>query len=165
MNPRERQAREIQEVRRLLRECWDPIGVQDIPEAADEYESYVGGVHRLLAARPTAAEVAKHLWDIEVYRMGLLSKPGGLERLEPVAPRLLGIDVGRAAGVDLGGMTVNERLYSAGVLDEFDSAARKRDRDAMIALLMKTDLSREQAEQSIDALLSDPRKYGYPDPG
>lgn len=94
MKPHERRAREIQEeIRKVLMECWDPIGVQDVPEAADEYDDYVGGVYRLLANDATAEGIAKHLWDIEVYRMGLASKPGGLERLDPVARRLLAIDV------------------------------------------------------------------------
>ncbi len=89
-----RQARQIQEeIRRVLMECWDPIGVQGIPEAADEYDSYVGGVYRLLASHATAEEIAKHLWDIEVYRMGLASRPGGLERVRPVTQKLLAIEV------------------------------------------------------------------------
>lgn len=94
MKPHERQARQIQEeIRKVLMECWDPIGVQGIPEAADEYDSYVGGVYRLLASQATAEEIGKHLWDIEVYQMGLASKPGRLERIGPVAQKLLAVDV------------------------------------------------------------------------
>jgi hypothetical protein len=31
-------------IRRVLMERWDPIGVNGIPEAQDEYDSYIGGV-------------------------------------------------------------------------------------------------------------------------
>jgi hypothetical protein len=65
---------------------------------------------------------------------------------------------------DFVGMTLNERLHSAGLLDEFDSAARRRDRDALVALLSRIDLPRKSAEESVEALLGDPAKYGYPDP-
>jgi len=38
-------SREIRgQIRRVLMEEWDAIGVSDIPEAADEYDSYVGEV-------------------------------------------------------------------------------------------------------------------------
>ena len=29
-------------------EEWDPIGVSDTPEAADEYDGYIGGIYELL---------------------------------------------------------------------------------------------------------------------
>jgi len=35
-------------LRELLMESWDPIGVAHIPEAADEYDSYVPKVGSLL---------------------------------------------------------------------------------------------------------------------
>ena len=38
-------SREIRcHIRGVLMAEWDPIGVSDIPEAADEYDSYIGGV-------------------------------------------------------------------------------------------------------------------------
>jgi hypothetical protein len=36
--------------------------------------------------------------------------------------------------INFAGMTVNERLFVAGLLDQWDDACRLRDRDAMIAL-------------------------------
>lgn len=39
----------IQEIQRQIREIlmrdWDPIGVHGIPEAADEYDMYIGGIY------------------------------------------------------------------------------------------------------------------------
>jgi hypothetical protein len=44
----QRRAKAIQEsIREILLRDWDPIGVNDVPEAQDEYDSYVGGVYRL----------------------------------------------------------------------------------------------------------------------
>ena len=60
-----------------------------------------------------------------------------------------------------GGMTVNERLFVAGTLEHFDTAARHRDRSAMIALLLAVELGEQQAAHTTDAILNNPTKYGY----
>lgn len=72
MDDPRRNARKIQEsIRLVLLRDWDPIGVQDVTEAQDEYDSYVGGVYRLLASGATAQEIAEHLFRIEMFQMGL----------------------------------------------------------------------------------------------
>jgi len=48
-------------VHRILLERWDPIGVNDFPEAQNEYDSYVPGVIALLINGSSAAEIAAHL--------------------------------------------------------------------------------------------------------
>jgi hypothetical protein len=58
------------------------------------------------------------------------------------------------------GMTVNERLSEAGLLPEWDAAARSRNRERMIDLLGKVDLA-NQAEWIADTILSKPGKYGF----
>jgi hypothetical protein len=58
-------------VKRILLEEWDPIGVADVPEAQDEYDAYVPGVHRLLIHRASARDVFDYLWQIETEHMGL----------------------------------------------------------------------------------------------
>ena len=58
-------AREI-----LMRE-WDPIGVAEIPEAADEYDSYIPDVFALLQKGATAKDLAAHLDAITLYTIGL----------------------------------------------------------------------------------------------
>jgi hypothetical protein len=62
---------------------------------------------------------------------------------------------------ELRGMTVNERLFACGLLDDYEAAAKGRDRTKMIELLMDAAASREQAEWSVDTTLSNPSKYGY----
>ena len=59
------------------------------------------------------------------------------------------------------GMSANERLLLAGLIDEFDAAARERDRDGMIAVLVRTGLPREAAVATADAVLANPKRYGY----
>ena len=53
-------------------------------------------------------------------------------------------------------MTVNERLYEAGIMEEWDRATASRNRDRMIELLGKVELS-DQAEHIADSVLTDPR--------
>ena len=67
----------------------------------------------------------------------------------------------RGDRIDFSGMTVNERLFAAGLLDGFDAAARKRDRAKLVDLLKRVDLSQSDAEFSADTVLSNPSMYGY----
>ena len=60
---------------------------------------------------------------------------------------------------DYSGMTVNERLVVSGLLNEFDDAARARDRARMIALLSQVEVT--DPAQSADTILRNPGKYGY----
>ncbi len=64
-----------QELRRLLLYEWDPIGISDIPEANDEYDSYVGNIFVLINNGATDVQVATHLQKIEVDMMGLNHRP------------------------------------------------------------------------------------------
>ena len=50
-------------------------------------------------------------------------------------------------------MTVNERLFSTGLLEAWDEAVRQRDRACMIALLMSVELAAEQAAFTADTAL------------
>ncbi len=60
-----------------------------------------------------------------------------------------------------GGMTVNGRLFEAGLLDEFDSAVRQEDKQGATALLEHVELSHKQARETVSLLLANPSKYGY----
>ncbi len=52
------------------------------------------------------------------------------------------------------GMTINERLFAAGLLYKWDMAVTRRDRAAMIGLLVATDLPLVSAERTTDAILT-----------
>jgi hypothetical protein len=82
-----KKVREVQEsIRDVLLHDWDPIEVANEPLAQSEYDSYVGGVYRLLASGASEEEIADHLWRIETEAMELSRvEPSGLL---PVARRL-----------------------------------------------------------------------------
>src|SRR5688572_22245321 len=85
-------AREIQEsIRQVLLHDWDPIEVADEPLAQSEYDSYVGGVYRLLTSGASERAIADLLWRIETEGMGLSSPESS--SLLPVAHKLKGLDI------------------------------------------------------------------------
>src|SRR5262249_41384290 len=86
-------ATQIQSViRDSLMKHWDPIGVKDIPEARDEYDSYVWPVYRLLACGATDEDVIEYLYKTETETMGL-SNFGRRSHLKKVVAKLREIDV------------------------------------------------------------------------
>ena len=52
-------------------DVWDPIGVKDEPNAADEYDGCLGGVYELLIDGASDERIEDHLWQIAAERMGL----------------------------------------------------------------------------------------------
>jgi hypothetical protein len=58
-----------QELRKLLMTYWDPIGVNGIPEAADEYDSYLGPLAKKLREGADARGVSEYLSEIQRKRM------------------------------------------------------------------------------------------------
>jgi hypothetical protein len=57
------------------------------------------------------------------------------------------------------GMTVNERLFAAGVLSRWDDACRRRDRQSMIEVLCEVEFSAVQAASTVDQTLAHPEVY------
>jgi hypothetical protein len=55
---------------------WDPIGVSDVPEAADEYDMYIGDIFGLLKQHATAVEITRYLVWVETDRMSLSNLKG-----------------------------------------------------------------------------------------
>ncbi len=68
----------------LLRE-WDPIGIGDLPEAADEYDGYVGEIYGMLLRHESRQQLTDYLWWIETQHMGLY---GNRPTTEAIAARL-----------------------------------------------------------------------------
>ena len=81
----------MQTIRAALMRDWDPIGVAEIPEAADEHDSYIGSVYRILTATLSEDELVEFLYRTETETMGLSAD--SRERVREVARKLLTLDV------------------------------------------------------------------------
>jgi len=60
---------------------------------------------------------------------------------------------------DLAGMTVNERLFTLGLLDAWDDAVRRRDRPAMMVMMQTAEV--ENGDWTVDTVLAGPSFYGF----
>src|SRR4026208_1701968 len=89
---RAKRAAEIQDaIRQILYHDWDPIGVSGLaPE--DEYDSYIAPVYRILAGSRSEQGLCVLRQHIESETIGLACDSP--EQLEPVARKLLAVDVG-----------------------------------------------------------------------
>ena len=54
----------------LLKE-WDPIGVQNFPEAFNEYDSYVMPLYKMLIDKKSHQDILEYLVWVESEQMGL----------------------------------------------------------------------------------------------
>jgi hypothetical protein len=72
-------------IQKILVEEWDPVGVGDIPEAQDEYDSYVPEIYKMLISKKSMYEIFEYLWWLETEHMGLT---GDRQRTEMFAERL-----------------------------------------------------------------------------
>ena len=79
----------------LLLRDWNPIGVPEIPQTADEYRSYVRSVYDVAVGTRSAQAVAEFLVRLEREHMGLTVLRGWKARLS-VAQKILDLvqDVG-----------------------------------------------------------------------
>ena len=87
---RDKRAAEIQDsIRQIFLHGWNPIG---FPVPDDEYDSYIGGVYRILAGSRSEQELIEYLFRTERDTIGMPSQSP--EQLRPVARRLLELNVG-----------------------------------------------------------------------
>ena len=56
-------------------------------------------------------------------------------------------------------MTVNERLFHVGILDQWDAAVRRRDRKEMVALLVQVEVTAPHV--TADTVLANLQAYGF----
>lgn len=63
-------------IKTIILNEWDPIGIQDLPEAQDEYGSYIPDIYRLIQLKKTENEIFDYLWGIETGHMGLSGDKG-----------------------------------------------------------------------------------------
>ena len=72
-------SREIRrQIREVLMQEWDPIGVKDVQQAQDEYDMYVGEIYQLLIRGVSEKELSDHLLEIEYDRMEMEEHPPDL---------------------------------------------------------------------------------------
>ena len=83
---------ELEEIKRIFLNEWDPIGVAGTPEAADEYDSYAFQVFTSLHSGATAESINEYLRSLETEHMGLSAISG---RSEDVARKVFAIHHGR----------------------------------------------------------------------
>ena len=76
-------------IRRFLVDEWDPIGVGHMPDAADEYDAYVGVVGRMLHEGRTEAEIVVYLRDVRLGHIGLSPDATADEAERRVAKRMV----------------------------------------------------------------------------
>ena len=62
---------------------------------------------------------------------------------------------------DYSGMTLNERLYEAKLMAEYDLVVKKRDRKKILEILKQVSLEGEEAIYIVNTVLNDPQKYGH----
>jgi hypothetical protein len=60
-----------------------------------------------------------------------------------------------------GGMTVNERLVVARLMEQWDQAAHARDRNTMIEILQQVELPETESVKITDKVLANRAKYGF----
>ena len=73
-------------IRQILLHDWDPVGVADVLQAQDEYDSYIARIYAMLIRHEPRHKLVEHLWLIETEYMGLA---GNRQRTEVTAERLL----------------------------------------------------------------------------
>lgn len=62
---------ELEEIRNLLWEEWDPIGLNDNSNLSDEYDRYADEIYAMLRRGADAEEIARHLSWVVTTLMGL----------------------------------------------------------------------------------------------
>ena len=80
----------MEAIRAILLNDWNPINV-DIIGQPDEYDSYIGGIYRLLTTHPPIDVIIEFLYHIETVQMGTGLKQK--DDLRPIAQKLMALKV------------------------------------------------------------------------
>jgi hypothetical protein len=70
-------------------------------------------------------------------------------------------DYDSGANHDLQGLTVTERLFVRGLIEKWEDAVRRKNRQEMIKLLENVALTEDKAVRTTDAVLQNPKQYGF----
>ena len=58
------------EIRHVLLDVWDPIGIKDVPNARDEYDGYIGRLYELLINNAADSDLTEYLYWAAHDQMG-----------------------------------------------------------------------------------------------
>lgn len=61
---------DIKTIREILLQHWDPIGISDAPDAADEYDRYAAEILQMLEAGKRRDRIETYLGSVTVDRVG-----------------------------------------------------------------------------------------------
>ncbi len=76
---------ELAQVTRVLREEWDPFYLNEVPEAAEEYDSYAPALLSLVMNGADETAIAAHLLALETQAFGLEGDPDRAVRVARLA--------------------------------------------------------------------------------
>jgi hypothetical protein len=66
------------EIRHVLMQVWDPIGIRDEPNAQDEYDGYLGKIYEPLVRGASDEGIAQYLCSVVTERMELRATADGM---------------------------------------------------------------------------------------
>ena len=81
----------ILDIRSVLINEWDPIGIGDNSHLSDEYDSYIGSIISILKQRPSIETIVAFLEKIEITEMGIDNV--NVKHLYDVATKLRSIQI------------------------------------------------------------------------
>ena len=79
----------LKAVQQALIKEWDPIGVSDVPEAQDEYDSYAPKITGMLIEKKPRNEIFDYLWLLETDHMGLTGTDEARNATDKFVDRLI----------------------------------------------------------------------------
>jgi hypothetical protein len=85
---KENSQRIIAEIRQVLVNVWDPIGIKDVPEAQGEYDAYIEGVFDLLNKRAIEEDITAYLWKVIEERIHIHPARGATQEAAKALQRI-----------------------------------------------------------------------------
>jgi hypothetical protein len=85
---KENSQRIIAEIRQILVNVWDPIGIKDVSNAQDEYDAYIGGVFDLLNRRAIEEDISAYLWKVIEERIHIHPTRGATQEAAKALRRI-----------------------------------------------------------------------------
>jgi hypothetical protein len=76
---------ELAHVTRVLRDEWDPFYLNEVPEAAEQYDTYAPALLGLVLNGADEAAIAAHLLALETGTLGLEGDPDRAARVARLA--------------------------------------------------------------------------------